>query len=161
MTVRSAVRAYPNGFSLPPHALYAIAVTSLSIHISNQKKTSEEEKTRLETRISILQQVRDHLRNTDKPVPWDEIERLKKLTRPTKSEEEDKGDGRILPEVKLSWTDVFYGRKLPKEEDEVVLSEWDKKDLEKRTSYFLAILRFIDPEVRTLPAVKSELEGKS
>lgn len=144
-----------------PHALYAIAVTSLSIHISNQKKTSEEEKTRLETRLSILQQVRDHLRNTDKPVPWDEIERLKKLTRTTtQSAVEDKSDGRVLPEVKLSWTDVFYGRKLPKE-DEVVLSEWDKKDLEKRTSYFLAILRFMDPEVRTLPAVKSELEGKS
>ncbi|RXW23578.1 hypothetical protein EST38_g2247 [Candolleomyces aberdarensis] len=123
-----------------PHALYAIAVTSLSIHISNQKKSSEEEKTRLETRISILQQVRDQLRNTDKPVSWDEIERLKKLARPTQSEAEDKSDGRVLPEVKLSWTDVFYGRKLPKEEDEVVLSEWDKKDLEK---------------------LKSELEGKS
>lgn len=37
---------------------------------------------------------------------------------------------RFLPEVHLSWTDVFYGRKLLKDEDE--LSEWEKKDLEKR-----------------------------
>ncbi|KAJ2918235.1 hypothetical protein MD484_g2195, partial [Candolleomyces efflorescens] len=143
-----------------PHALYAIAVTSLSIHISNQKKTSEEERTRLETRLSILQQVRDHLRNTDKPVPWDEIERLKRLTRTTQSEAElDKSDGRVLPEVKLSWTDVFYGRKLPKEEDEGALSEWDKKDLEKRAfcDAFLSATAQLDAS----STVKSELEGKS
>ncbi|KAF5316895.1 hypothetical protein D9611_003612 [Ephemerocybe angulata] len=112
-----------------PHAIYALAVTSISINVVNAKKVAEEDRTRIQTRESILKQIREHLRSP-KPVPWEEVERLKKLARPAKADSDD----RILPEVKLSWTDVFYGRKMPKEEDE--LSEWDKRDLEKLKSAF-------------------------
>ena len=108
-----------------PHAIYGMAILSISIHLVNAKKTAEEDRTRLQSRESILTQIRDQLKVEGKGVNWEEVDRLKRLARPV----EHDGD-RFLPEVKLSWTDVFYGRKLPKEGDE--LSEWEKKDLEKR-----------------------------
>ncbi|EAU91871.1 hypothetical protein CC1G_04638 [Coprinopsis cinerea okayama7 len=115
-----------------PHALYAIAVTSISIHIVGHKRESEEERTRYESRISILEQIRDHLRNPNSTTSKDEIERLKRLARPLK--EDPHADGRKLPEVEIGWRDVWFGRKLPKEDEE--LSEWDKKDLERLKEAF-------------------------
>ncbi|KAJ3530763.1 hypothetical protein NMY22_g8434 [Coprinellus aureogranulatus] len=87
-----------------------MATLSISIHIVNCKKIAEEDRARVQSRESILRQIRDQLKVEGKGVNWEEVDRLKRL---------------------LSWTDVFYGRKLPKDDDE--LSEWEKKDLEKRT----------------------------
>ncbi|TEB38053.1 hypothetical protein FA13DRAFT_720295 [Coprinellus micaceus] len=112
-----------------PHAIYGMAILSISIHLVNAKKTAEEDRTRLQSRESILGQIRDQLKVEGKGVNWEEVDRLKRLARPV----ENDGD-RLLPEVKLSWTDVFYGRKLPKEGDE--LSEWERKDLEKLRNAF-------------------------
>ncbi|TFK26290.1 hypothetical protein FA15DRAFT_667583 [Coprinopsis marcescibilis] len=104
-----------------PHALYATALTSIAIHLVGQRTESEEQRSRYESRISMLQQLRDHLRS---PNPsQDEIERLKRLSRPLDY------DAQKSPEVTLGWRDVWFGRKLPSDGGE--MSEWDKKDLEQ------------------------------
>jgi hypothetical protein len=112
-----------NMFSSPylPHAIYAIALTSISIHLVNQRRTSEEDKSRVNAQISILESVRDQLRS-DKPLSNDELARLKKLASAPLPEEEK-------PHIR--WSDIFMGRKpvVGKESD---VSEWDKRDMETR-----------------------------
>lgn len=106
-----------------PHVIFSIAVTSLSIHIVGHKKDSEEERARYEARVSVLEQIRDHLKSPN-PTSAHEIERLKRLSRPIEP------SAATLPEVTLGWRDVWFGKKPTKTDGE--MSEWDKKDLEKR-----------------------------
>ena len=121
--IRSGTITSVNMLSSPylPHAIYAIALTSISIHLVNQRRTSEEEKSRVNAQISILESVRDQLRS-DKPLSSDELARLKKLASAPLPEEEK-------PHIR--WSDIFMGRKpvVGKESD---VSEWDKRDIEAR-----------------------------
>ncbi|KAK2467416.1 hypothetical protein APHAL10511_000651 [Amanita phalloides] len=105
-----------------PHALYAIAVTSISIHLVNKRRVFEDEKASVNARISILESIAQQSRSGN---PADEeLERLKRLARPpvkVNSTSTSSGEG-------ISWKEVMFGRRRPESEE---LSHWEKKDLEK------------------------------
>ncbi|KIL63994.1 hypothetical protein M378DRAFT_641515 [Amanita muscaria Koide BX008] len=107
-----------------PHALYAIAVTSISIHLVSKRRTFEDERANVNARISILESIAEQLRS-GKPINDDEVERLKRLARdPVKRDEE----AMKSKSEEISWKEVFLGQKSQSDSD---LSPWEKKDLEK------------------------------
>ncbi|KAF8627767.1 hypothetical protein AX17_006132 [Amanita inopinata Kibby_2008] len=115
-----------------PHALYATAITSLSIHLVHHRKSADDEKTSVKTRISILESIAEQLR-TDKSVSREALDRMKRLARAplVKAEEwksEGGGEGGGEGE-RISWKEVVFGRR--RETDGEELSHWEKKDLEK------------------------------
>lgn len=109
-----------------PHALFAIAVTSISIHLVNKRRTFSDEEARARARISILESIAEQLRS-EKPGSDGELERLKRLVRAPKVKESSKNTTSAGSEG-ISWKDVVFGRKRPAGDE---LSHWDKKDLEK------------------------------
>jgi len=107
-----------------PHALYAIAVTSISIHLVSKRRTFEDERANVNARISLLESIAKQLRS-DKPINDEEVERLKRLARdPVKRDEETAKS----KSEEISWKEVFLGQKRQSDSD---LSPWEKKDLEK------------------------------
>ncbi|KAM6502870.1 hypothetical protein JOM56_002847 [Amanita muscaria] len=107
-----------------PHALYAIAVTSISIHLVSKRRAFEDERANVNARISILESIAEQLRS-GKPINDDEVERLKRLARdPVKRDEE----AMKSKSEEISWKEVFLGQKSQSDSD---LSPWEKKDLEK------------------------------
>ena len=104
-----------------PHALYAIAVTSISIHLVNKRRSFSDEKANVNARMSILETITEQLRS-DKSISNEELERLKRLARaPVKNESTAGGEH-------ISWKEVIFNRKRPAGDE---LSSWEKKDLEK------------------------------
>ncbi|PFH47356.1 hypothetical protein AMATHDRAFT_87761 [Amanita thiersii Skay4041] len=120
-----------------PHTLYAIAVTSISIHLVSERKSTSEELSRINARISILESIADQLRLTEggkHTLASDGLDRLKRLARLSSSPREGAAvgaDGKVhgaaMEQGTISWKEVVFGRK--RESDE--LSSWEKKDLEK------------------------------
>lgn len=107
-----------------PHALYSVAITSISIHLVNQRRISSDERARTEAQITILQSISQQLQS-DKPLSNAGLQRLRRLARPPK-------DGEDSPESDLkdaiSWKEVVLGRK---RSENAEVSEWDKRDMEK------------------------------
>lgn len=112
-----------------PHALYSIAITSISIHLVNQRKTSQEDVTRINTQISLLKSIAEQLR-LDKPLSKDELQRLKKLAQPVPQSE----SLQTRPERVIGWGEVFFGRK--NVDEGAGMSKWDAQDLESSTCFF-------------------------
>ncbi|KAF8959961.1 hypothetical protein BDZ97DRAFT_1922565 [Flammula alnicola] len=107
-----------------PHVLYSVALTSISINLVSQRKKAEDEKSRVQAQISILESIKQQLQS-NKPLSTDELERLKKLARASA------GDAELAaaPKEEITWGDIFGGKKPVVAEDEEV-SKWDKQDLE-------------------------------
>ncbi|KAG6811884.1 hypothetical protein H0H92_005410 [Tricholoma furcatifolium] len=104
-----------------PHAIYSVAIITLSIHLVNQRKQVDEDRSRIAAKTSILESIRDQLRS-NKLVSQDELERLKRLaTRSPERETADEG-----PHQSIRWKEVFTGRKRGEEFD-----KWEKKEVEK------------------------------
>ncbi|KIJ57726.1 hypothetical protein HYDPIDRAFT_87393 [Hydnomerulius pinastri MD-312] len=107
-----------------PHILYSTALTSVSIHLLWQRKSTEEDRARHNAQISILedlaQQLRSGIRTTD-----EEVSRLRNLAR-THGE----GEAQKLPanQTGIQWSDVVWGRKVA---DRGTSSEWEQKDLQQ------------------------------
>ncbi|KAF8161493.1 hypothetical protein B0H34DRAFT_796276 [Crassisporium funariophilum] len=113
-----------------PHALFAVALSSVSINLVSQRKSAEDERARVKAQLSILQSIKEQLQS-DTPISNDELERLKKLARsaaPTNGA--DAGVTGGLRE-QVSWSDIFRGRKPTMMDGEQEVSKWDKQDLEK------------------------------
>ncbi|KAF9466287.1 hypothetical protein BDZ94DRAFT_1251601 [Collybia nuda] len=103
-----------------PHALYSIAIISISIHLVSQRRTFSDERARVKAQISILESISEHLRS-DKSFSTEEFERMKRLARPQEELILEMGDKEII-----GWKEVILGRKKAGEE-----SKWEKRDIEK------------------------------
>jgi len=113
-----------------PHAFFAIALTSISINLISHRRTAEDERSRIQAQISVLESIKEQLQS-DKPLSSEELERLKKLVRPV-----DTGyEGRETEESHkegISWINLFRSSREPQTSDgEAELSKWDQQDLEK------------------------------
>jgi uncharacterized protein YcbK (DUF882 family) len=108
-----------------PHALFAIALTSISINLISHRRTAEEERSRIQAQISVLESIKKQLQS-DEPLSNEELEKLKKLVRPVDVGKEVESQKK----EEISWTNVF--RRKPQVSDgEPELSKWDQQDLEK------------------------------
>lgn len=108
-----------------PHALFAIALTSISINLVSHRRTAEDERSRIQAQISVLESIKEQLQS-DKPLSNEELERLKKLVRPVDTGREAERH----KEEEVSWTNVFRSRKNQVLDREAELSKWDQQDLE-------------------------------
>lgn len=110
-----------------PHTVFAIAVTTISIHLVNKRTTYSDEEASVKARISILENIAAQLRlNSQSPASNETLERLKRLaSRPLVK---DKTPIAGKEEGMISWKDVVFGRKRSAGDE---LSHWEKKDLEK------------------------------
>jgi hypothetical protein len=111
-----------------PHALSAVAVMSISIHLVNKRRTFSDEEASARARISILESIAEQLRSERQPSSngEEELERLKRLVRAPVVKESK--DATAAGSKGISWKDVVFGRKRPAGDE---LSHWEKKDLEK------------------------------
>ena len=111
-----------------PHALSAVAVMSISIHLVNKRRTFSDEEASTRARISILESIAEQLRSEGQPSSngGEELERLKRLVRAPAAKESK--DATAAGSKGISWKDVVFGRKRPAGDE---LSHWEKKDLEK------------------------------
>lgn len=109
-----------------PHAIYSLAITSVSIHLVSQRKDIDAERGHLTARISILQSIVDQLRSERNAVSDEELARLKRLAGLHKAnlpaEEDEKDD--------VSWKSVFFGRKST--EDPATAKRREREDLASR-----------------------------
>jgi len=131
-------------FSSPyfPHALYSLVCLSISVNFLSLRRTAEEEKARIQAQISILESIKEQLQAPT--LNADELERLKKLAKPTPKDIAMKvGSGG--EEVK--WSDVFRGQK-PATRDEV--SKWDQQDLEKSKCFYELEVAVMSDQVHPL-----------
>jgi hypothetical protein len=112
-----------------PHVIYAIALTTISINLKGQRSTIEDEKSRIGAQISILEGIKQQLQS-NQPLSTDELERLKKLARPTTVDVTPgvKKSGEAKKEHEVGWGSIFSGKKPV----EVELSKWDKQELDSR-----------------------------
>jgi hypothetical protein len=111
-----------------PHVLYSVAVISLSMHLVSERKTSSDERARMNARISILQSISEQLQS-GRPLLSDDLERTKRLTR--------------FPEQSLfefglkdpiGWKEVIFGQKGSSTPQ---IGVWDQKDIEKGEKLFV------------------------
>ncbi|KAF8075131.1 hypothetical protein FPV67DRAFT_1665863 [Lyophyllum atratum] len=105
-----------------PHAIYSVAVVSISIHLVNQRKLASDERARITAQTSILESISEQLRS-DKPLSENELEKLRRLARPIERTPSDEVTGESI-----GWKEIFLGRK---KEEGTEMSKWDKKDVEK------------------------------
>ncbi|XP_006461449.1 hypothetical protein AGABI2DRAFT_192954 [Agaricus bisporus var. bisporus H97] len=107
-----------------PHALYSIAITSISIHLVGQKRTIAEDRARIAARISTLESVAGQLRD-GKHLSLEELDRLQRLARPPSSSSAE----RVQPiREEIGWRETIFGRKRSLETE---MSEYDRRDWEK------------------------------
>ena len=106
-----------------PHALFAIALTSISINLVSHRRTAEEEQSRIQAQISVLESIKEQLQS-GKPLSNEELDRLKKLAaRSVVDVDNDRERHKAV-----SWTSVFRGAQ--RSNGEAELSKWDQQDLE-------------------------------
>lgn len=106
-----------------PHALYSVALLSISIHSVGTRTACSEERARINARISILESISEQMRS-NKSLSDDELERLKRLARPPEKLASDSEPQKIM-----AWKDIFLGQRGAKGESE--MSKWEKIDVEK------------------------------
>ena len=111
------------------HALYSIACLSISINLVSMRRSTEEDKARVEARLTLLESIREQLtrKGDDANNTKEELERLMRLSKRTATKRAQVVD----EEGDVSWSDIFSG-KVPKTGKEDDLSRWEKDDLEKR-----------------------------
>jgi len=109
-----------------PHTVFAIAVTTISIHLVDKRRTYSDEEASIKARISILETITEQLRlDSQRPGSNETLERLQRLARRPLVKD---NTTIVEREEGISWKDILFGRK-PSPGDE--LSHWEKKDLEK------------------------------
>jgi hypothetical protein len=126
-----------------PHAIYAIALTTISINLKGQRSTAEDEKARIGAQISILEGIKEQLQS-NRPLSTDELERLKKLARPmvVTTTEGMKDSGKSKKDQEVAWRSIFSGKKPL----EVELNKWDQQELDSRayqTSFHCSLVLIV------------------
>jgi hypothetical protein len=64
-----------------PHVLFSLALTTISINLVSHRRTAEDERSRVQARISVLESIKEQLQS-GKPLSNEELDRQKKLARP-------------------------------------------------------------------------------
>jgi hypothetical protein len=140
------------------HALYSIACLSISINLVGTRRFVEEDKSRVQARISLLESVKEQLSKRsiaslqdDDDVGSKELERLMKLANKTGSSTASASAGttavsrgetdKVLGDD-VSWGDIFAGR-APKVVGKEEMSRWEKEDLEKCAYTLLRSEQFV------------------
>ena len=106
-----------------PHALFAVALTSISINLISHRRTAEGERSGIQAQISVLESIKEQLQ-LDKPLSNEELAKLKRLVRPV-----DEGRDTESHKAAVSWRNVFRASRASDGEPE--LRKWDQEDLEK------------------------------
>jgi len=107
------------------HALYSLACLSVSINLVGMRRSAEEDKSRVEARMSLLASVKEQL-SKEGVIDSKELERLLRLATKTAGRETDKD--KVLGDD-VSWGDIFSAKTSNSGKEE--MSKWDKADLEK------------------------------
>jgi hypothetical protein len=107
-----------------PHVLFAITLTSISINLVSYRRTTEDERFRVQAQISVLESIKEQLQS-GKPMSNEELERQMKLARSASVDND-----RELHNA-VSWTAVFRNARKPQPSDEP--NKWEKEDLETCT----------------------------
>ncbi|KAG6329492.1 hypothetical protein ID866_9597 [Astraeus odoratus] len=117
-----------------PHVLYSTVLTSVSIHLLWQRRASEDDRARKNAQITILEDLARQLRS-GAPITDEEVDRLRNLARVhgVQGSGEDMAEGHGVPERKVQWADVLWGRKWSDQEGS---DEWEQKDLEQIRTEF-------------------------
>ena len=106
-----------------PHIIYAVALTSSSIHLLNHRKNAAEERALLRARESVLVSIIEKLKKGDN-MSDAEITRLRYLG------ERKEFEGMVKQELQTSgvpttsWRDTFLGKKGSAAEDDRLAREW-------------------------------------
>ena len=107
-----------------PHALFAIALTSISINLVSQRRTAEDERSRVQAQISVLESIKEQLQS-GKPLSDEELDKQKKLARSADTTNDRESH------TTVSWMEVFRSARKPRSSDgEAELNKWEQKDLE-------------------------------
>lgn len=116
---------------MPPylqHVLYALAITSTSIHYLWHKRESEDQRRHYTTRIALLEQTVRKLR-AGEDVPEVDFDLIKKLaTEPGSASAVARG---VEPEAEIGWREVIFGRKASIGDTRANAEKWDAIDLQK------------------------------
>ena len=101
-----------------PELIYALAFSSISVHLLWQRRTAETERRHYSARVSILGELAARLR-AGEAVPDVEISRLRRLA-------ETAGTAEAHPGENIGWREVVFGRK------ESGMEREGKEELERR-----------------------------
>ncbi|KAH8115193.1 hypothetical protein DFH11DRAFT_1543302 [Phellopilus nigrolimitatus] len=95
-----------------PHALYALALTSLALHLHTTRKAAQEQRAAAAARISVLAGLAARLRAGER-VPADELARARRLVRPGGDVADGRDEARSAEatERDVGWRAVVLGRK--------------------------------------------------
>lgn len=108
-----------------PELLYALAFSSISVHLLWQRRTAETDRRHYSARISILGELAARL-HAGEAVSDVEIARLRRLA-------ETVGEAEAHPGENIGWRDVVFGRKESGMEREGA-EELERKELERGAS---------------------------
>jgi len=108
-----------------PELIYALAFSSISVHLLWQRRTAETDRRHYSARISILGELAARLR-VGEAVPEVEVSRLRRLA-------ETVGAADAHPGENIGWRDVVFGRKESGIEREGK-EELERKELETGAS---------------------------
>jgi hypothetical protein len=134
-----------------PELLYALAFSSISVHLLWQRRTAETDRRHYSARISLLGELAARLR-AGEAVPDVEVVRLRRLAETVGEAEAHAGEN-------IGWREVVFGRKESGMEREGK-EELERKELEQGASGAsrrapLAVARRLTPLSRRI--VRSEL----
>ncbi|PPR06763.1 hypothetical protein CVT26_003914 [Gymnopilus dilepis] len=110
-----------------PHILYGMALTSVSMNLTSQRKSTEDERNRMNARISILESIKQQLESPD-ALSTDELERLKNLAKKQYEGMEATSETVIDSKDEVKWSNIFRGKK-PVEGD-TTMNKYEKQDIE-------------------------------
>jgi hypothetical protein len=102
-----------------PHVFFALALTSISINLVSHRRTAEDERSRVQAQISVLESIKEQLQS-GKLLSNEELVRQKKLVRFVDDDRER--------HTAVSWTDVFRSARKLQSSNE--LGKWEQQDLE-------------------------------
>ena len=108
-----------------PELIYALAFSSISVHLLWQRRTAETDRRHYSARISLLGELAARLR-AGEAVPDVEVARLRRLAETVGAAEAHLGEN-------IGWRDVIFGRKESGMEREGK-EELERKELEQGAS---------------------------
>jgi hypothetical protein len=109
-----------------PELVYALAFSSISVHLLWQRRAAEMDRRHHSARLSILSELAARLRAGEQ-VSDAEVARLRRLA-------ETVGDAATHPGESVGWREVVFGRKESGEEHEGK-EELERRELERGASF--------------------------
>ncbi|EIN06751.1 hypothetical protein PUNSTDRAFT_105917 [Punctularia strigosozonata HHB-11173 SS5] len=109
------------------HILYSVAITSISIHLLNTRKSAEATRSQLRAQISVLETIAQRLRSGE-DVSDAEISRLQRLLRANEVDALESTSTSDKDEI--GWREVLLGRKR-REAERLKTEELDRRDMER------------------------------